>query len=253
MQTRAPAPTSLGPLPRPQRLLTGAEPGGERGRAVHGEGGRARAPQTAPGKDVVRVGAGALLAARGVLRGPGALTRATVPQPRARACLLHLGGGAASPEAEGGEGGPAERAVVGGRRPLWGRTQLQAPPGPSRPHLGPPPLSQGPAPRSRAPPTPPSRPGPRPPRRPQTPPPQDPLGERPTCCSRLKSAFCVKGLSLCNHSVCHALRPPPSAVGAASLGREGWRRGPAPRTRATGRGVRAGRSTHRGPGACGRC
>lgn len=31
--------------------------------------------------------------------------------------------------------------------------------------------------------------------------------------SRLKSVFCVKGLSLWSHKVCHALRPPPSAVG----------------------------------------
>lgn len=35
----------------------------------------------------------------------------------------------------------------------------------------------------------------------------------PTFVSRLKSVFCVKGLSLWSHMVCHALRPPPSAVG----------------------------------------
>lgn len=35
----------------------------------------------------------------------------------------------------------------------------------------------------------------------------------PTLVSRLKSVFCVKGLSLWSHMVCHALRPPPSAVG----------------------------------------
>lgn len=114
----APAQASILPV-----LLTGADPGRERGRAAHGEGGWARGLQTAPGKDVVGVGARALLAARDLRwdlkRGLG--TVMCIPdlrQPGSRARLHCLGGGATAPEAESWEGTSAEWVVVGGRWPL---------------------------------------------------------------------------------------------------------------------------------------
>lgn len=136
MHTAAPATAQLPPPQAPSILpvlLTGADPRRDRGRAAHGEGGWARGLQTAPGKDVVGVGAGALLATRdlrrGLKRGLGTVT--CIPDPRqagARARLYCLGGRAVGTEAEGWECSSADWTVVGWRWPLRGRTQLQAPP-----------------------------------------------------------------------------------------------------------------------------
>lgn len=166
MHTAAPATAQLPPPQAPVRpapsqasilpvLLTGADPRRECGRAAHGEGGWARGLQRAPGKDVVGVGAGALLPTRdlrrGLKRGLGTVT--CTPHPRqagAPARLYCLGGRAAGAEAEGWECSSAEWTVVGWRWPLRGRTQLQAPlslTGPSHPvPQGSAPVPQGPAP-----------------------------------------------------------------------------------------------------------
>lgn len=138
---QAPAPAAAQPTPLPGRrvtlasplgdVLTGAEPGGERGGAAHGEGGRTRAPQAAPGKDVVGAGAGKLRQGPG----PGTCT-ADLTQRRTHAGIAGLGGGAGVPEAEGRESRATEWTVVRGRWPLWVKKLLK--PLPSQPSHAPP-------------------------------------------------------------------------------------------------------------------
>lgn len=61
--------------------------------------------------------------------------------------------------------------------------------------------------------------------------PAEPPGPRRTLGPRRPSAFCLKGLSLWNHTVCHAPRPAASAGGSV-IGEGGWGCGPTSRTRA---------------------
>ena len=132
-----PPPTCLPDPPPPGPCsLTGAHPGGKQRRAAHGEGGRARAPQAAPRKDVVAVGAGARLVPWGRRRG---LQGALGPGPHTP-CLQLPGegsgpggpGAGVAPKAEGRPCRRAERLVVSRWRPLRGEAatgpSLEGPP-----------------------------------------------------------------------------------------------------------------------------
>lgn len=163
-----------------------------------------------------------------------------------------------------------KKAAAGPSRPHRPRPSLAPPPArlpqvpplsglfssppPHQPLPGPllQPASRKPSPSRVFPPARPHRPRPSPAPS-SSPHPQDLPGGPSTLRSWLKSAFCVKGFSLWNHKVRHALRPPPSAVATAWLGKEGRLVAGAPLPGQGAGGGAQGGGTHRGWGACGRC